>query len=238
MSRPSQLTALATVASATITLPGAHQLTLVGLHWAGKPTDEEFRTIAELRENMARIDAWVDGDLAAEHIRREWERRPRASVRELCFEYAKRYASTPETVYDRYCVAEFYPFKHHNPRLSWSHHRVVWASGARPLHRALAWLAKAEEFGWPPDELRAALRDSKAPAATSEPELRGFFPPELQRAEDWCSGQLELVETIESDGARRLLESMPCIVEFVDGLRAALARNVRAGIKESIGAAS
>jgi hypothetical protein len=210
----------------TLKLPGAHQLTLTGVHWAGIPSDEEFAQVDALRQTLGRVDAWLEGDVVCEFVRREQHKRPRASVRELTWEYAKGHNSTPDTAYDRYCVASTFPHKHRVQGLPWSHHRIVWACGVKPLHKALAWLARAQENNWTPEELRRHLRDTKAPALSTEPQLQSFFPPELRAAEDWSSGQLHCVDEITVYEATQLLESMPCTTQFIDALRAKTAQSV------------
>lgn len=218
----------------TLTLPGAHQLTLMGVSWAGEPSDDDFRKIDALSQFMERINAWVQGDLVVEHVRRLKLDNHGMAVRLAIQKFCEGRELNMDTVYERYSVARFYPYALRVKGLSWSHHRIVWASPlSRELHRALAVLKRALAEGWKPEELRAHLRAQQLPATAQGQQLRGFFPTELQRAEDYWSGQLERVPVLSAEEAREMLESMPCTTKCIDDLRAAAAKAV-SETKESI----
>lgn len=203
-----------------LALPGAHQLTLSGIVWAGAPSDEEFAAVDALRQTVSRVDAWMEGDVVAEYVRREQFKRPRATRRELIYEYAKGHESTPDVAYERYSVALFYPIRNRFDGLSWSHHRIVWAAGFRPLHRALAWLKRAKDAQLTPAGLRALLREDSTPEGSDEPDLEGFVPREVQNHVDYYASRIDLVSAMKPDEAARLVEAARPMLDYWDSVRA------------------
>jgi hypothetical protein len=215
------------VLSQSLGFSAPHIPTVMGMRWAGVPTDDDFARVDGLRRLVSGMEPWLEGDVICEFVRREKFKRERAGVRELCWEYAKGRSLGLDGAYERYCVSCFYPFENRVKGLTWSHHRIVWGSAAcRPLHRALGWLNRVLAGQWTPEQLRAELRAAGAPASSTEPHLNGFLPRELQAAEDWTSGQLQRLPEITPDESRRYLDSLHCTIEFIDGLRAKLAAKV------------
>lgn len=205
----------------TINLPGAHQLTLLGLRFAGNPTDEEFDAIDRLAQTIDRLHAWVDGDVAMEYVRREQHKRPGMTVQSLLHEYAIARGKQVDVVKARYALCKSFTHKTRT-NLSWSHHWVVWAAGLAG-QQATHWLKQAEAKGWRVEELRAQIKKHLRPEIPDEPELTGFFPSELQDAVDWVSGRLTEIDDMPFDQAAALLREARPLVEYVDRLRAHVA---------------
>jgi len=214
-----------------ISMPGAHQLTLTGIRWAGQPTDKEFAAADRLAQTIDRIYAWVDGDLSAEYVRREQYKRPGMTVQTLLHEYALARTKQVDAVKHRYGVSNF--FKHeHRSSISWSHHFVLWGAGL-DLRQALAWIKKCEQHNWRVEELRAQLKRELRPATLPEPEIHGLFPVELQEAVDWVSGRLDEVDTMPIAAVQAILRDAHPLVEFVDRLRARAATPTKESIQSA-----
>lgn len=208
-----------------INLPGAHQLTLLGLRFAGNPTDEEFDAIDRLAQSIDKLHAWADGDVAAEYVRREQHKRPGMTVATLIHEYATARSKQVDQVKARYSLCKAYRHKQRSS-LSWTHHWIVWSAGIEG-NLAQDWLAKAEQHGWRVEELRAQIKKELRPAVSTEPAIHGWFAPELQDAVDYVSGRLEEVDEMPIEQVGALLREAQPLVDYVDRLRARMATPTR-----------
>lgn len=216
------------LANGAITVPGAHQLTLAGIRWAGEPTDDEFAKIRTQSAVIDRVNAWMSGDVVAMQVRREQYRRPGLTVKTIIHDFAQAEGMSFDLAYERYCVAEAFPWVERSTRLQWSHHRVIWAAVEGKAERK-RWIAAAEEGGWGVQELRAAIMAERRVAVSApEPTVPGLFPLELQTAVDWASSRLDDVDQLTPEQAAEQFANLMPIFDYAARLRA------RAEAKESI----
>jgi len=200
----------------TITLPGAHQFTLVGLHWAGIPTDDEFARVLALCETVERANEWCQGDALVMRVRMAQKARPSATVDEIIGEYAQRQGESPRTLRDRYSVCKFYAWKDRRAELRYTHHKDVLSAGiGGSMVKAQEWLQMAKDGGWGVARLRAELIKAMRIARTSEPAIACVFPVELQDAVAWASGRIEEAKAMPSEAAAAQLEEMRALVDYV-----------------------
>lgn len=212
-----------------IALPGAHQITLTGIVFAGEPTNEEFARIVAIAQTIDRVQAWVVGDVLVEWVRREQHARPGMTTGTLIAEYALAHGMQVDTARYRHDVAKFYP---HPSRvnLTWTHHHFLWAS-LGDLPKCRAWLAKAIDAGWTVEELRAQFKLATRPPPSNEPDLPGLCPQWLRTAIDHASGHLSDVDTMPIEQAQGLLDEAEPLVAYIDGLRARVATPAKESIE-------
>jgi hypothetical protein len=217
-----------------IALPGAHQLTLTGIVFAGTPTAEEFAAIVRISETIDQVDAWLSGDVIVEHVRREQYAKPGMSVLTALLEFAQAHGKQVDTVRARYGVAKHY--RHDQRRaapLYWSHHHLLWSFGMG-LAECIAWLRRAESERWSVSELRAAVKQAKRPAVSSEPKELGLCPDWLRDAIDHASGCLTDVEAMPEETAQALLAEAEPLAAYIDALRARVATPTKESITTAI----
>jgi hypothetical protein len=205
-----------------ITLPGAHQLTLTGIVFAGEPTDTEFSAIQRIAQTVERAQAWLVGDVVVEYVRRLLYARPGLTVVNAVAEYALANGMQIEVVRSRYDISRFYPHADRNPRLTWSHHWVLNAFGFR-LPECRIWLKRAEDGNWTIAQLRAEIKAVKRPKLPPEPTLPSICPDWLRDAIDHASGCLRDVDAMPPDAARTLLAEAEPLAAYIDALRAKVA---------------
>jgi hypothetical protein len=212
-----------------IALPGGHQMSLTGIEWAHPPTRDEVMEILKKTEEVDFAIAWANGDAIVEYVKCEQYARPRLSVLTALLEYSHFLGKQVDTVKARYSVARHYAKKH---RLSapvyWSHHHLLWSFGMSVVE-CIAWLRRAEAERWSVSELRAAVKQAKRPAVSSEPKELGFCPDWLRDAIDHASGCLTEIETMPEDTAQALLAEAEPLAAYIDALRARVAASVVAG---------
>ncbi len=225
-------TLLAFEVNQSFSLPGPHQLTLTGIVWGRPPTDEEFRVIDAQAQVVDKINAWLDGDVCAEYVRREQANNPGRTVLGLLNDYALAREKSPDVTLRRYKVALAYPASHRvsGNGISWSHHEVVWAAGVSPLLKAVDMLKLARERSWSVADLRAHLRKEMRPAPSSEPRLPGFLSTELQRAVDWAAARLDEVNDMPQSAVEQLLAEAQPLATYIDALRARVATPTKESI--------
>lgn len=224
------------ISNGGITLPGAHQLSLTGIKWAGEPTDDEFKQIDQSAQVFDLVSAWVDGDVCIEYVRREQHKRPGMTVLSLLHEYSTARNKQIDTTQRRYNVALCFGSKDRlsGNGITWSHHEVIWAVGIEPLWKAKALLKQAQDQGWSVAQLRAHIRQNSRPAPCTEPRLPGFLASELQNAVDWAAARLGDVEDMPTEQAYQVLSEAQPLALYIDALRARVATPT----KESINSAA
>lgn len=216
--------ALSRIEPGTLTLPGNHQLTLVGIKWSGEVTAKDLGAVMTVAYTMARAEPWVLGDALVQYVRAVQHEKPELRVHTIIRQQAEASSFGQDVLYERYAVSNYFQFKERRPGLHWSHHRVVWAAKHGAKHQALEWLARAERDGMSVEALRAALREELKAEQTAEPEIPALFPMELQRTESYLSGRLEEVDAMTVQDAEKRLADMANTVEYVDRLRAKVAK--------------
>lgn len=216
---------LSVIGPGSLGLPGNHQLTLVGIKWCGEVTLKDLGAVMTVAYTMARAEPWVLGDALVQYVRSVQHEKPELRVHTILRQQAEASSFGQDVLYERYAVSNYFQFKERRPALHWSHHRVVWAAKHDVKHQALEWLARAEREGLSVEALRAALREEMKATQTAEPEIPALFPMELQRTESYLSGRLEEVDAMTIEDAQKRLEDMANTVEYVDRLRAKVAKS-------------
>lgn len=212
-----------------ITLPGAHQLTLTGIVFAGEPTTEEFIQIIRIAQTIDRVQSWVVGDVLKEYVRREQHSRPGMTVGTLINEYAMAHGMQIEVARSRYDVAKHY--KHSDrTQLSWTHHWFLWSSGI-PIWECKKWLSLCLQNAWNVARLRAEFKIKMRPAVVEEPILPGICPDWLRDAIDHASGCLSEVDTMPIDQVGALLHEAEPLATYIDALRARVATPTKESIR-------
>ncbi len=201
------------IKSKRLSLLGAHQLTLTGIKWVGEPSDEEYAAACALDGVIRHTQAWLEGDLITEWVRREKHKRPGSSVRTLVSEYATRSSQQFDACYERFHVAITFTLPERATQLTWSHHRVVWAHGGESKATQLKWLAMAADRGWDVRALSAAIM-AKRPTLNPQPTIPSLFPLELQGAVDWVSSRLDEVATLSPSQAAARAEELAPVIEY------------------------
>jgi hypothetical protein len=212
-----------------IAMPGAHQLTLTGIVFAGEPTKAEFAAISRLALTIEHIQAWVMGDVLVEFVRREQYARAGMTVDTLLSEYALMHGMQVDVARVRYNVAKHY---RHVDRtsLSWTHHWFLWGSGQN-IAACRRWLAQAREKGWSVEQLRGEFKKQTRPASVSEPTFPSLCPDWLRDAIDHASGCVSEVDGMSFDHASSLLEEAQPLASYIDALRARVATPTKESIK-------
>ncbi len=218
--------------SGAITLPGAHQLTLTGIVFAGEPTAEEFSAIVRLSETIDRVDAWMSGDVVTEHVRREQRAKPGLTVMTALGEFAFMHEKQVDVVRARYGVAKHYRHADRVKELTWTHHHLLWSCGLA-IGDCRTWLKRAVEGRWSVAQLRAEVKQAKRPATSKEPAVLGLCPDWLRDAIDHASGCLGDIETMPVEAVGELLNEAAPLVAYVDALRARVATPTKESIVKS-----
>lgn len=205
-----------------INLPGAHQFTLTGFHWAGTPTREEFAKIRAFAESVDRANEWALGDLIVMEVKLTQRENRKKAVVDIIADFALRRGESVQTWERRYNVASFYPWQARVQELFWTHHRDIWASGvcAGSLTKAKEWLARALAEHWDVAELRAHLLAARRQVSYREPELPVMFPRELQDAIGWASARMEEVDALEPQIAAERYARLEPLLQYAERLRA------------------
>jgi len=213
-------------------MPGldtAYRFTITGPETLRDLTIDEFKAVDQMYQIWARIDSWTLGWLISVYIEIQRRSSPSSLVAALIHDYSEVRGFDFDECVKKYNVYQFYPPSVRISGLSWYCYCTVYEAGIRPVDAAIQWLKRCKANNWTRAKLREELRAGSVRPVNQEPQVPGFFPPELQRTEDWCSGQLHCVEQMPNDAAERLLECMAGTVQFIDALRAKVAQPVAGG---------
>ena len=194
-----------------LSLLGSHQLTLTGICWSGIPTDAEYAAACALSGVIHRVEAWLEGDLLVELVRRQTDLHPGTSPRSLLAEHAYRQARPFDQGYERYLVALNYPLEERASSLTWSHHRICLAHGGSTLREQLKWLHKAQANQWSVRELSAAIM---AKQLTLDIPIRPTFPPDLQAAVDYVSAHTDDIAKFTPPQAAQIARELEPVVTY------------------------
>lgn len=149
-------------------------------------SDEEI-VFTEVRTPKT-VDAWRSmwADAARSEADRPWRlgelfsqgrqfvkatENPKATYREV---YKNLPALGPLVLEFRYLrelaeVSDAFPSDQRNPRVSWGHHREVWAAGVSVSEQKRKWLEKAEKENWSKADLRMAIAGRTRAKAVENP---------------------------------------------------------------------
>lgn len=214
--------ALDPIKNGMITVPGGHQFTLTGFHWAGMPTVEEFAQIKGFAGMIDRANEWSQADLICMEVKLALKADRTQRVNDLVAAFALARGESVQAWYRRYNVGEFYPWSARVSGLYFTHHRDVWAAGVGSLTKAKEWLKRALDGGWDVARLRCELMASTKGKRHANPELPIIFPKEFQEACGWASARLEEVDDMPIDLLRERIERLEPLIQYTDRARARL----------------